>query len=397
MYIELQRMAPTGEAIGQHDGLVIFVPFGMPGDKIEAEITFRRKNYARARITQILHPSPQRVPPPCQHFGLCGGCEWQHIPYLLQLEYKTNAVKEQLSRVGKIKDALVRSCIASPVEYHYRNHMQFALSAGNRPAYHQPASSEVVEIEDCRIVDPAINALIANCGSRIAAMTPAPVPGRAIRGVHIRVDPHTAETTTFLEYDDGSISSDVDAIQAEIAGYRYTISPASFFQVNTAAAELLLHEVLHALGLNGHERVLDLYCGVGLFTLPISNMAGRVVGVETGASAVRDAATNLQGHTNAQVIQSSVEQALWGSVLHEHWDAIVVDPPRAGVNYDALISLLHLHAERIVYVSCDPATLARDARILCDRGYSLTYIQPLDMFPQTHHVEAIALFSRAAA
>ena len=400
MIIELNRMAPTGEAIGHHDGLIVFVPFGMPGDSVEVEITVRRRSFARARITRIIRPSSDRITPPCRYFNRCGGCEWQHIPYEQQLTYKTQAVKEQLIHVGKFGDIEVQPCKGSPNRTNYRNHTQLVLSAGGKLGYYRMSSHDIVEIEECLVVSAAINAMIARF--RTESIQPITLPGShtgssfaAIREVHLRAGNHTGEEGAFYERDDGAITRITPgAIHERIGEGLYQVSPASFFQVNTGVAELLVDEVMSVLDLQGHETVLDLYCGAGLFTLPISRKASDVVGVESNTSAAEDAEANLRGRPNARIINASVEQALNSVELQRPWDAVLVDPPRAGINRDSLHKLIGLGAHRIVYVSCDPATLARDARIICEGGYTLARVQPLDMFPQTHHVETVVLLSR---
>jgi 23S rRNA (uracil1939-C5)-methyltransferase len=185
-----------------------------------------------------------------------------------------------------------------------------------------------------------------------------------------------------------------EALSEQVGAHTYRVSPASFFQVNTRMAGALVEQVMQGLALRGSESVLDLYCGVGLFTLPISRLAGRVVGVEADVGAAGDARANLAGRENADVVSAGVEQALAGAQsLAGSWDRVVIDPPRAGVERSALMRIAHLGAPRLVYVSCDPATLARDARLLLDAGYELRRAQPLDLFPHTRHVETVALFT----
>lgn len=400
MIIELKRMAPTGEAIGHHEGLILFVPFGLPGDLVEVEVTVRRTNYARARITRIIRPSPERIIPPCRYFGSCGGCEWQHIPYEQQLAYKAVAVREQFIKVGKFGEVEVQPCIGSPDRIHYRNHTQLVLSEDGRPGYYRASSHSLVEIEECLVVSPAINAMIARF-QEIRATHSAQSGGRTgyrgtgVREVHLRTGINTGNDAAYYEHGEGVISEIIPSVIHErIGGYLYQISPASFFQINTALAELLVDEVLDQLNPLSHEAILDLYSGVGLFTLPISMQSRYIIGVESNSSATQDAIVNLRDRTNARIINASVEEALDDPELDHPWDAILVDPPRTGINRDSLHKMIGLNAHRITYVSCDPATLARDARLICEGGYTLNRIQPLDMFPQTHHVETVALFKR---
>lgn len=366
--VTLTDMAQTGEAIGRIDGVVLFVPFGLPGDQAEVLLTERKRNFARGQLVRLLEPSPQRVTPLCPHFTICGGCEWQHIPYAEQLRLKEANVRTHLTRIGKIASPNVRPCLPSPTPYAYRNHARLQSSTTGAIGYRAARSHEVVAIEACPILEPALNAELRHL---IAPDQPA-APGE----FELRV-----------------------AMPLRIGDYTYHISPQAFFQANTPVAAQLVTEVLQALALHGHEQVLELYCGVGLFTIPIATAVGSVVGIEANAAAVADAHQNaLAADVLARVefITAPVEQAINDPALAQRaWDAIVLDPPRAGVAPAVLTTLLNFAAPTLVYVSCDPATLARDAQLLGANGYHLHYAQPLDMFPQTHHVETVALFARA--
>ncbi len=359
--IELTNIAPTGEAIGRtEDGLVVFVPYALPGETAEVEIVHRRKNFARGRLLRTVQTAPDRVTPPCAYFGACGGCQWQHMAYPAQLRFKTQIVKEQLTRFGKISDAVVHDCIPSPREYNYRNHIQLVSSPDHRLGFYAEGTHDVVEIQQCAIADESLNSRLVTGKQPLAY-----------------VDLRVSETE-------------------KIGAHSYIVSPQSFFQVNSQVAPLLVNEVMTALDLQGQEDVLDLFCGVGLFTLPISERARAVLGVENSKRAIEDARMNLRGRDNMRLLLADVAYALnHKDVSRNKWDAIVLDPPRAGLAYEELVGLAKLQAPKVVYVSCDPATLARDLKYLCANGYALAYAQPLDMFPQTHHVETVAVLSHA--
>jgi 23S rRNA (uracil1939-C5)-methyltransferase len=401
MQIDLVSMAPTGEAIGRHEGMVVFVPLGLPGETVEADIIHRRRNFARARIRRVIRPAPQRVTPPCSYFGTCGGCQWQHADYAAQLAFKTNAVREQLTRIGKLTDVYVQPCLPSPKSYGYRNHTQFVLSPRHRPGYYVGGTKTVLEVQDCPILDESLREMVRTNRSETSAVqdeirsSPAADLLPHLRELHLRAGVNTGERVSLFELDDGSsvVLGGQQHLQERVGDYTYTYSPTSFFQVNTGMAELLVKVVMAALSLRGAERVLDLCCGVGLFTLPISDRAAFVLGVESDPTATQDAALNLAGHANAKVITADVGEALHDELVRTAtWDAVVLDPPRAGIERTALHRVCDLRARRIVYVSCDPATLARDARLICDSGYTIRWVQPMDMFPQTHHVETAAVF-----
>lgn len=365
--VTLTDMAQTGEALARIDGVVLFVPLGLPGDRAEVLVTERKRNFARGQLLRLIEPSSQRVTPSCPYFTICGGCEWQHIPYAEQVRLKEANVRTHLTRIGKIVSPVVRPCLPSPQPYGYRNHARLQRSATGAIGYLAARSHEVVAIDQCPILEPALNAEL-----RHLAVIEQPAAGE----IELRV-----------------------AMPLRIGDYTYQISPQAFFQANTPVAAQLVTEVLQALALQGHERVLELYCGVGLFTIPMAMVAASVVGIEANAIAIADAQKNAAAASvlaRVEFITAPVEQAVNDPTLAQGtWDAIVVDPPRVGVVQPVLTALLNFAAPTIVYVSCDPATLARDAQLLGANGYRLQYAQPLDMFPQTHHVETVALFERA--
>jgi len=365
--VELTEMAQTGEAIGRVEGVVLFVPFGLPGERAEVVITERKRTFARGRLVRLLQASPQRVAPSCPHFTICGGCEWQHIPYVQQLRLKENNVRTQLTRIGKLTDPTVLTCLPSPHPYGYRNHARLQRTATGAVGYRAARSHEVVPITTCPILEPQLAEALH-------------------RLIHSEQSPDQAEIELRAP------------TPLAIGDYTYTIAPDAFFQVNTAVAAQLVAEVLQALALQGQEQVLELYCGMGLFTVPTAAGAAYVLGIEANATAIVDAQRNAEQAgvaARVELMAAPVERALHQpAVAQRKWDALLLDPPRAGVSPSAMTALLDLASPKIVYISCDPATLARDAQLLCTNGYHLHYAQPLDMFPQTHHVETVALFTR---
>ena len=367
--LTLTAMTPSGECVAQHDDRDVFVAFGLPGEVVEVEIVHRRRNFVWARIVQVLEPSPERVAPPCPHFGACGGCAWQHIAYDAQLRFKREIVREQLRRIGHVAELDVRPCIPSPTDYGYRNRIQLAASPNGRLGYRARASHAVVEINECPIADARLNTIIANTTMK------------HVGNVDLRV-------------------RDDDALHMTVGAYRYRVNDQSFFQVNSGVAELLVGEVLRAVDFRSGQRVLDLYCGVGLFTVPLAVVGARITGIEQSATSVEDARHNLHeaGCADwARVIAANVRDGLQQpDVISEQWDTVVVDPPRTGIERESLLALVALQPRTIVYVSCDPASLARDVKVLVKYGWTLIYAQPLDMFPQTHHVETVALLRRRA-
>jgi 23S rRNA (uracil1939-C5)-methyltransferase len=355
-------MTPGGDALGRHAGMVVFVPYGIPGETVDVALTERKARYARGRIVARHEDAASRVAPRCPHFGICGGCDWQHIDYAAQLDFKTTAVREQLARIGKFADVSVPPCVPSPAPYGYRNHAR--LVAGSRGlGYRAARSHAVVTVTECPILEPAVAAQLQTAS--------APTPGDEVE---------------LRGWDQQIVVGSID----------YQVSPGAFFQANTAVAGLLVDAVLAALALRGDEQVLDLYCGGGLFTVPIGQRCRTVWGVEDNPVAVADALENMErAGVAATIVEAMVAEALQLDEVSEiAWDAVVVDPPRTGLETSVTTALCAMRPPVIVYVSCEPATLARDARLLCDAGYRLGSVQPFDMFPQTHHVECVAIFTR---
>ncbi len=402
--LDLTDMTHGGEALGRHQGLVCFVPHALPGERVRVKVTEARSRYLRGELIEVMTASPHRTTPPCQHFGICGGCHWQHIAYPAQLVYKQRIVQEQITRLAKLPDVPVRPVLSMDEPWHYRNHVQFRLDREGNIGYLAARSHEVVAIEECYLPHPLIEEVLASLELDY--------PG--LRQVSVRVGTRTEDAMVILETADDAPEIEVvdlplsivllppdgapqtlvgdDHITEELAGRRYRISAGSFFQVNTAQAEHLVRLVREALAPTGDELLLDLYCGVGTFGLALADQVRQVIGIEEGESAILDASENAEGLENVELWQGSVEEAL--SEVDQRADLVVLDPPRAGMEAGALAALIKLAPQRIAYVSCDPASLARDLRILADGGYEVQHVQPVDMFPQTYHVETVCALER---
>jgi len=439
--LQLTTIAHGGAALGRHEGRVIFVPYTLPGETVRVEITEDKGRYAFARLVDVLEPSPDRVTPSCPYFGPtgCGGCQWQHAAYEAQLRFKAKIVADQLARIGGIVNPPVHPTLPDSSGWAYRNHAQFHPAPGGglgfqralvgRPrgrglraegrgrgsraeghdARPEPALSEVegqgrrvVAVDECPILHPFLSELYATLDLDL--------PG--LLRLSLRAGTETGDRMLIFEMEDDlppSLESDLpvscvlllsDGLHANlignnhiteiVAGRTYRISAPSFFQVNTPQAAQLVRLVMEYLDLRGGETVLDGYCGVGLFTAHLAEHAGLVIGVELAPAAVADMLENTAEFDNVEVIEGPIEAVI--PDLDVSLDAAVVDPPRAGVDRFALDALVARQPARVVYVSCDPATLARDAKRLTRAGYRLVEVQPVDMFPQTYHVESVALF-----
>ena len=402
--IELTAIAHGGSALGRHEGRVVFVPHTMPGERALVEIVEDKGRFAFAQLLEILSPCADRVEPPCPYFGPggCGGCQWQHITYPAQLEYKTRIMYDQLQRIGKIATPNVHATLPDPSIWAHRNHAQFHPSKQGGLGFKTTDDRSVVDVESCLILHP----LLAELHEALDLSL------EGLRRLSLRVGTETCDRMVIFEMaDDLPPSLEVDApvscvlllsdgeyvnligsnhIVEHVGEHAYRISAPSFFQVNTRQANRLVSQVLDYLDLSGNETVLDGFCGVGLFTVELAQQADLVIAIESAPSAVDDLMENTAHLDNVEVIEGLVEEVL--PELEIAIDVAVVDPPRAGLDRFALDALADMHPSRIVYVSCDPATLARDVNRLTRKGYDLVQVQPIDMFPQTYHVESVSLF-----
>ncbi|MBI5880309.1 MAG: class I SAM-dependent RNA methyltransferase [Chloroflexi bacterium] len=407
MRVQFSAMAFGGEAIARHEGRAIFVPFAVPGDDAEIEIVEDRGRFARGRLVNLITPAPERIAPRCKYFGACGGCHYQHMPYAQQLETKTQIVRDQLARIGGIADAQVHATIGADDPWHYRNHIQFHVAPDGKLGFMAARTNEVVPVDECHILarpietlwrelelelpdlDEVILRASAGTGERLAALCLA-----STEALEVEID---LPVNCVLLLEDGSdvVLSGDDYFREQLAGRAYRVSAESFFQVNTPQAERLVQMVVEralASGDPAQMTVLDAYCGVGVFALTLAGSVAHVTGIESAPSAVRDALVNTGDATNVQIVEGAVEDVL--PELTERFDVIVLDPPREGCAPEVLDAIAAHDIRRIVYVSCDPSTLARDVKRLGGKGYQLTDVQPLDMFPQTFHIETIAVLER---
>jgi 23S rRNA (uracil1939-C5)-methyltransferase len=430
--LTITSLSHAAEGVGRHAGRAAFVPFALPGETVRAEIVEEKKKFARARLIEILTPSPDRIAPRCPHHftvtplspvqdggdvspeakwrgegpgvrgPACGGCHLQHLAYPAQLKFKQQMVVEQLSRIGGFTDPPVHPTLPSPAPFNYRNHVQFSLMPEGQLGFRAASSHRIIPIRECHLLHPAL----ADLFTRIHVESAPGVERLTLRagaedetlvvfeseGEAPEIELDLPVSAALLRPDGAALTlAGRDYLAEVVRGRAFKVSAGSFFQVNTPVAEQMVELVLDGLALRGGETVLDLYCGVGLFTAFIAPLAGRVVGVESFPPAVADAAENLDEFDNVEIYEAPAEDVL--PHLDAKFDAVVLDPPRAGCTPAVTESLAASGASRIVYVSCDPATLARDAKRLAAGGYALDWAQPLDMFPQTHHVECVAKFS----
>jgi 23S rRNA (uracil1939-C5)-methyltransferase len=420
--VELTAMAHGGSAVGRHGGRAVFVPFAIPGEKVRVEIVEAHDRWARARLAKVLVPSPRRVEPPCPYFGSgrCGGCHFQHIDYEAQAELKHQVVADQLARVGGLRQVPIQDMLAAAQPWSYRNHVTLTAvdSAPNpRPetegkkdqgsgklGFLTADSHSVFPVEQCLLADPLID----------DAWSALDIDWPQLRRLSLRCGSATGDRLAVFEldhYEDFDIEVDLPLscvilladgevvvlmgeryLTESVAGREFRISAGSSFQVNTAGAEALVAVVRELLEPKPHQSLVDLYCGVGLFGLALAGDVGRVIGIEVSPSAAADFRHNSLGLDHVSLVEGAAEEAL--PQIEGPVDLMVLDPPRAGAGRQVLGELCRLAPRRVAYVSCDPATLARDARSLTEAGYRLLGVQPVDQFPQTFHIECVALFAR---
>ncbi len=405
--LELTGLAHGGYAIGRHEGRAIFVPYALPGERISVRLTQDRGRFAYAEMLELLgEPAPERVTPRCPHFGpgRCGGCQWQHIDYAAQLRFKTTIMRDQLQRIGGITQPLVHPTIPSPDPWQYRSHASFSVTENGQLGFVETDHEHVYPISECHIIRPELLDLFHQLELDL------PTLARVRLQVGSASDDRLVALST-TDDEQPAIESDIPAaisfltdegqalgligtpyVTYQVRGRTFRVTAGGFFQVNVHQARVLIDLALDRLALQGHESVLDLYAGVGLFTAFLAEHATMVTSVESYPSAVADADVNLSDFDNVELIEGNVEDVL--GALDGPFDAALVDPPRQGLEGVALDGLVRHRPRTIVYVSCDPATLARDAKRLAGQGYRLRDVQPVDMFPQTYHIEAVAAFDR---
>ena len=430
--VKIERLVFQGDGLARlPDGRVLFVPLTAPGDEVEARVEEDRSHFVRGTAVRILAASPVRTDPPCPYFGTCGGCQWQHVTYPAQLDWKRHILEELLVRVGKLPGVPVAPAIGPGAPWEYRARAQLKVIGGARPCmgFHQRETNRVVDIDRCPLLDPRLNALLHAMrhmthpsffslfqGLREAWVALGTGTGELLLSLFARAQDrgalrllfHTLQAAApglqgvvLLEGDPRQAPRIVDwcgahVLHEQIGAARFQVGATSFFQVSGLAAARLTSLVLEGAALTGGERILELYSGVGTFSVPLAKGARELVGIEANPSAAADGEMNLRqnGCASARIVQAQVEQELPGVAAEGPWDVVVLDPPRQGCSRGVLDVLASARAPRLIYVSCDPSTLARDLAALVRAGYRCADLRPIDLFPQTFHLESVALLER---
>jgi 23S rRNA (uracil1939-C5)-methyltransferase len=423
--LKIEKLVYGGDGLGHHDGRTVFTPLVLPGEVVSIEPLEQKKKFVRGRVVQVVTASPLRIAAKCPYFGLCGGCDYQHIPYDQQLAFKADILRETLSRLGRIRwDGPIATHASPPFAYRNRAQWKIAPDEADSPTigYYQAGSQRLCPARECPIVSPRLEETLAALGRLLAA---GKLPGD-LREVEAFADHADDKLLLNLSFDQAGETTDklAELLRAEIPGletlliqsrrsdrfdlhgpgylvYRvgthaYRVGHLSFFQVNRFLLDKLVEVVLsEARG----SLALDLFAGCGLFAVPLTARFKRVIGVESNVAAARDLEANLQesGAASPSARVLSVEEFL--AKWHDRPDFVVVDPPRAGVSPAALARLIKLAPVGIAYLSCDPATLARDLAVLTGTAekpgpYLMDELHLVDIFPQTYHMEALVRLSR---
>ncbi|MDE5646428.1 MAG: 23S rRNA (uracil(1939)-C(5))-methyltransferase RlmD [Muribaculaceae bacterium] len=453
--IEITGVAAEGNSIARIDGRVVFIPYGAPGDVADVQLTRKKNSYAEGRITEIKRPSELRIEPKCGHFGVCGGCKWQHLPYDYQLKFKQQQVEDALTRIAKVELPAISTIMGSERTWEYRNKMEYTFSnkkwltfdqmrSGEEfpdrdaAGFHIPGSfDKVLDIECCHLQDDLGNRIrlfirnlgkkhgwefydlkqqhgflrtlmmrILDTGQVMVVMSVGEDDKDKIRVLMEAVAAEFPEITSLnyvvnLKVNDTITDQNIICwegskpyVEEEMEGLRFRIGPKSFYQTNSRQAYRLYSAVRDLAELDGNQLVYDLYTGTGTIANFVARKARQVVGIEYVPEAIEDAKLNseVNGINNTVFYAGDMKDVLNAEFIERHGvpDVMIVDPPRAGMHADVVATILAAAPRRIVYVSCNPATQARDIAML-DGAYRVTAVQPVDMFPHTHHVENIAV------
>ena len=455
--VTITDVAAEGKSIARVNDMVVFIPYGAPGDVVNVKLDKKKKNFAEGHIDRLISPSTIRVTPPCEHFGVCGGCKWQHLPYESQLHFKQKQVKDALERIAKIKIPEIRPILGSSNIWEYRNKMEYTFSNRcwltfeqlnseeqfhdrNAVGFHIPgAFDKVLDIHKCHLHDDLSNRLrnflreyakekgysfydlkaqhgllrtmmvrITSIGQTMLLVSFGENDNESINDVMQAIKNKFPDLTSLLyvvntKANDTFADLDIETysgmpyIEEDMDGLRFRIGPKSFYQTNSRQAHELYKTVRELADLKGNELVYDLYTGTGTIANFVSKHCSKVIGIEYVPEAIADAKVNseVNGINNTLFYAGDMKDVLTEDFVANHGrpDVMIIDPPRAGMHADVINVILSTKPERIVYVSCNPASQARDLALL-DCEYEVNAVQPVDMFPHTHHVENVVRLSK---
>ena len=381
----LNGINDSGETLSEIRGAPVEVTGGLPGEKVVVEVQKRFPERIVAKVVEVLEQAEERVVPECEYFLTCSGCQWQHASYDYQLQLKQARVQREIDKYQSLSQVVVAATIGSESQFGYRNHGRFTVGKkddGGKIGYINAVTRRFVKIDRCLLMNEQINKVLDLAQDNVAGQTQV-----AIRAGS-NTDSMLIQPRMNLSHI-GLVTGE-QHYEEEVRGFRFRVAASSFFQVNTSQLSRAIDEVRDLLELDGTEVMVDAYCGVGVFTVLLAPYVRKIVGIEESASAIEDAGLNSKDILNIEFVEGKTEHIL--NTLNQHIDVLLLDPPRVGCHPDVLDSVIKLKPEKVLMISCEPEAMARDLNLLCSTGiYSLETIRPVDMFPQTRHVETISM------
>jgi len=399
--VELTSMAYGGTALGHlSDGRMVFVPYAIEGERVRIAITEEKHHYAKADLIEVIRPAASRITPRCQHFGVCGGCHYQHIDYEQQLTIKAAILRDQLRRIGGFEHLPEVEIYPSPNPWNYRNTFQFHVNHEGQLGFQKAGTTDTVLINECYLgqaplqdlwkqieLEPnlGIERLTFRCAANDEVMLVIEnksdeIPNLSVEGLPISV--------VHLSHQEGVVLVGSDHLWMEVHGRLFHLSAGAFFQVNNLVAEKMVDDLLNHLELKPSSTVFDVYCGGGLYSAFLAGKVNRLIGIESAIAACHDFEVNLAEFDNVELYEDTAENVL--PYLNIKADVILLDPPRDGLTKPVRKAIAAHPPAQLVYISCDPSTLSRDGRYLANAGFRLERLAFFDMFPQTYHIESMS-------
>lgn len=432
MEIEIEDITSTGEGVGNLDGLKVFVDGALPGELVEVARTTLKKTFAKASLLKIIKQSPDRVTPICPIFSKCGGCQLMHLSYEAGLKLKEKRIRDAFERIGKLENFALMPCHPSPSELHYRNKIQLPISQDRSIGLYAKRSHEIIPVEHCFIHHPAGESVFQACSKIIrdssitiyneqngkgelrhlllksgngvlVVLITTKKPTYNLKGIAKQIIAQEGvvgvihglnqKRSNVVRGDHYTLLEGEYYLMAELLGIKVRLSAPSFFQVNSSQAANIYEKALELADLKPSDRVIDAYCGVGLFACLLAKKCDHVTGIEVVSEAIEDANYNAKlNGVEVDFVCGKVEDLI---DQYPRQTVVFINPPRKGCAEKVLVNIAKMNPKKIIYTSCDPATLARDLNILSTLGYSKIEAYPFDMFPQTTHVEILTIISKA--
>jgi 23S rRNA (uracil1939-C5)-methyltransferase len=387
--ITLGEINDAGDTVSEIHGAPVVVSGGLPGEVVIAEVQKKFPERIAAIVAQVLEPHAERVEVECKYFLACSGCQWQHVSYGHQLHLKRERVQREIDKYEALFGLEVDLTVESEKRLRYRNHGRFTIGKyedAGQVGYKNAVTRQFVRIEECLLMDQKVNDTIALVQDKM--------DGQSQMSIRVGVNTDSMLVQPKMEIPGLELTTGVQHYKEEVRGSCFTVAASSFFQVNTGQLSRAVDEVRELLDLQGSEVMVDAYCGVGVFAVLMSPYVKRVIGIEDSASAIEDAGKNMNGVTNVDFIEGKTEHVMADWPLDDDVDVLLLDPPRVGCHPDVLESVKKLKPKKVLMVSCEPAAMARDLDLLCQSGmYKLETLRPVDMFPQTRHVETISMLT----